>query len=273
MLLCSRCPAPPLDRLVEELWYFEDLETPHLRERRLPDAGMGLIIDLGESPKKLYDRDDLSRCTNYRRAWISGMQRRYIVIGSEPGSSLIGARLRTGAAAALFNFPLSELSGSVVELDLLWKQEILTLRQRLLEAEGAEARFDLLEAFLRTRLRTTPRPDRAVHAALARLRSWPVLRLKGLAAELGLTQRQMIARFDAQVGLTPKVVSRLFRFHKALVTVHGAEADAVDWAALAVDCGYFDQAHLIHEFREFAGVTPAAYAAARTPYPFYLYLD
>jgi AraC-like DNA-binding protein len=150
---------------------------------------------------------------------------------------------------------------------------ILSLRERLLAAAGAEAKFDLLEEFLLARIRARPGVDRAVQAALARLRSWPVLRLRGLAAELGLSQKQMIARFASGVGLTPKLVARLFRFRRTLLAAHVGGDAPLDWAGLAQEHGYSDQAHLIHEFHEFAGVTPTAYVAARTEYPFYLYLD
>lgn len=273
MLLSTRTPGSPLAKWVESLWFYEDLEVDHAKERLLPDGGMGLIIDLGESPKRLYDRREPARFRHYRRCWVSGMQRSYIVIGAEPGSSMIGARFRPGGAAALFDFPLSELSGEVVELDLIWKEAILSLRERLLETAGAEAKLDLLESFLSARLLEHPGSDNAIHAALARLRSWPVLRLRGLAAELGLTHKQMIARFASGVGLTPKLVSRLFRFRGMLLEVHSAGDRPLDWAELAQEHGYADQAHLIHEFQEFSGVTPTAYVAARTEYPFYLYID
>lgn len=273
MLFRLRTPAPPLSYFVENLWFYRDLETDHFKERLIPDGAMELIIDLTESPKRLYNRRDTSRYTHFRRAWISGMHRQFIVIGAEPGSSMMGAHFRTGGASPFFGFPLSELSGSVVELDLIWKREILALRERLLEAPAIEDKFDLLEAFLMRKAESRIVPDPVVHAALRRLRTWPVLSLRGLAGELGLSQKQMISRFDARVGLTPKVVSRLFRFQKALLAVHGANGKPVDWSDLALEHGYYDQAHFIHEFQEFSGVTPTVYLANRTQLPFYLYLD
>jgi len=273
MLFRLRTPPPPLSHFVENLWFYQDLEVNHSKERLLPDGAMELIIDLTESPKKLYSSRDTARYTHYRRCWISGMHREFLVIGAERGSSMLGARFRTGGAAPFFGFPLSELSGTVVELDLIWKREILALRERLLEAPSIDAKFQLLEGYLLRKAESRIEPDRAVHAALGRLRTWPVLSLKGLAAELGLSQKEMISRFDARVGFTPKVVSRLFRFQKALLAVHGAGNKPVDWSDLAVECGYYDQSHFIHEFQEFSGVTPTVYAAHRTEYPFYLYLD
>jgi AraC-like DNA-binding protein len=66
------------------------------------------------------------------------------------------------------------------------------------------------------------------------------------------------------VGLTPKRYCRVRRFQRALVSAHRPRG--VDWARVAVDCGYFDQAHFIHDFKSFAGVTPTAYQAAQTQF-------
>jgi len=273
MILRVRTPSPPLCPFIENFWFYRDLEVNHSRERLLPDGAVELIIDLTDSPKKLYHRRDTRRFTHFRRAWISGMHREFLVIGAERGSSMMGARFRTGGAAPFFGFPVSELSGSVVELDLIWKREILALREQLLETPAIDAKFELLERYLLGKAAPRMEQDRAVQAALYRLRTWPVVSLKGLAVELGLSQKQMISRFDERVGFTPKVVSRLFRFHKALLAVHGAGAQPVNWADLALEFGYYDQAHFIHEFQEFSGVTPGVYAANRTEFPFYLYLD
>ena len=271
MIYRLRVPGPPLSYFVENLWYYRDLETDHAKEKLLPDASMELIIDLGEGEKKLYDRNDTTRYTGFNRCWVSGMQRRYIVIGAEQGASMIGAHFRTGGAAPFFGFPMSELASSVVELDLIWKREILSLREQLLEAESVESKFDLLEAYLIGKAQARLDPDKTISAALNRLRSWPVMPLRDLASHLGLTHKQMISRFDVRVGLTPKQVSRLFRFRSSLEVAY--RSPSPDWSDVAADCGYYDQAHMIHEFQEFAGMTPEEYRRRRTTYPHYVSLD
>ncbi|MCI0404058.1 MAG: helix-turn-helix domain-containing protein [Acidobacteria bacterium] len=271
MIFRQRVPGPPLGYFVENLWYYDDLEVWHTKEKLLPNGAIELILDLSEVPKKLYDNRDFSRSSNYRRAWISGMQPGYLVIGAAKGSSMMGAHFRTGGAAPFFGFPISELTGNVIELDLICKRQVLALRERILEAATIGRKFDLLEQYLLSVARARLEPDRTVAAALATLRTWPVLSLRDLAAQLGLSQKQMIARFDTRVGLTPKLTSRVFRFQKVLKRVHVDRAP--DWPDVAVDCGYYDQAHLIHEFQEFAGVSPGFYATHQSEYPDYLILD
>ena len=198
------------------------------------------------------------------------MQRQYIVIGAERGSSMMGVHFRPGGAAPFFGFPISELTGAVIELDLIWKAELESLRDRLLEAADPSGKFDILEGYLRSRAANLE-AEGMVDAAVAALRHWPALPIRELATKLGVSQKRMISRFDCRVGCTPKLMSRIFRFQQALQTAHQGEAQ--DWANFALDCGYYDQAHLIHEFQEFAGMTAADYARRRTEYPDYIYLD
>lgn len=271
MIYRVRVPGPPLSYFVENLWFYRDLEVDHTKEKLLPDAAVELIIDLGEGPKKLYDRANILRYTGYRRCWISGMQNRYIVIGTENGSSMMGAHFRTGGAAPFFGFPISELTANVVELDLIWKREILSLREQLLEAKTVDRKFDLLETYLIGKAKSRLEPDKTISAALAALHSWPVAPLRELASRLGVSHKQMIARFDCRVGLTPKLTSRVLRFRKSLAAAYGVATP--DWSDLAASCGYYDQAHFIHEFQEFAGMTPSEYHRKRSEYPHYVPVD
>jgi AraC-like DNA-binding protein len=271
MMYRLRVPRGPLAYFVEYLWFYKDLAVDHSKEKLLPDASMELIIDLGAGSKKLYDRGDRTRYTSYNRCWVNGMQRQYLIIGTEPGSSMMGAHFRTGGAAPFFGFPLSELASHVVELDLIWQREILSLRDRLLETPAIDAKFDLLEDYLVAKAQSRLEPDRTITAALNTLRSWPVMPLRELASRLGLSHKQMISRFDCRVGLTPKQTSRVLRFRKSLDAAYSATA--ADWSDIAAGCGYYDQAHMIHDFQEFAGMTPAEYRRNRTEYPNYVYVD
>ncbi len=152
-----------------------------------------------------------------------------------------------------------------MELDLIWKREILALREQLLETQAIDAKFDLLEGYLMTMARSRLEPDKTIAVALDTLSSWPVMPVRELASRLGLSHKQIIARFDCRVGLTPKQTSRIFRFRNSLAAA--CNISSPDWSSLAADCCYYDQAHMIHEFQQFAGMTPAEYQRNRTIYP------
>lgn len=271
MIYRLRRAIPPLSRFIDFFWFYQDLEVNHTKEKLLPNGTLELIIDLSPMPKKLYDRRDSTRFTTFRRAWISGLQREYIVIGAEPGSSMMGVHFRTGGAAPFFGFPISELTASVIELDLIWKAELSSLRDRLLEEPDISRKFDLLEATLLAKARPRLAMDGSVDAILKALQSWPVLPLQQIASRIGLSKKQILSRFDSRVGCTPKLTSRILRFQNAVDKIYKSQTH--DWADLSQELGYYDQPHFIHEFRQFADMTPADYAARRTEFPDYVYLD
>jgi AraC-like DNA-binding protein len=81
---------------------------------------------------------------------------------------------------------------------------------------------------------------------------------------IGLSAKRFIERFTIQVGLTPKRCCRIRRFQRAVTMANGG--GRVEWTRVVLDCGYFDQAHFIHDFRSFAGLTPTYYQTARTAF-------
>ncbi|MEV1015018.1 helix-turn-helix domain-containing protein [Micromonospora sp. NPDC049801] len=177
-------------------------------------------------------------------------------------------------ARRVLGLPLVELTNRAVGLDQLPGGWLDRLRGRLADAGGWPQRFALLDAALADRLAASPPVDARLDWA------WRWLTASGgrgavgeLAAELGWSRRHLAARFREDVGLPPKTAARLMRFQHARAALRDAAATgsppgrgrAVDWAEVAVRCGYYDQSHLIRDFHQFAGATPAALLAARSP--------
>ena len=81
-----------------------------------------------------------------------------------------------------------------------------------------------------------------------------------VAADVGWSRKHLITKFVQQIGLKPKTVARLIRFQRVLARAE--RGGAVGWSRLAYETGYADQPHLIREFREFAGTTPAGFLDA-----------
>jgi AraC-like DNA-binding protein len=138
-----------------------------------------------------------------------------------------------------------------VDLESLWGRRARELRERLCAATTTHQRFAILETELAARLDERRVHPAVMHAldALAR----PEARVGDIAKTVGLSQRRLIELFTAQVGLTPKRFARVLRFHRAAALARSA---AFDWTRVAHECGYYDQAHLIRDFRELAEVTP-----------------
>jgi transcriptional regulator GlxA family with amidase domain len=88
------------------------------------------------------------------------------------------------------------------------------------------------------------------------------LAIRDVARDAGLSQRRFIQLFEREVGMSPKLFFRVRRFRHALGTVR--EAAVPNWAQVAVDCGYYDQSHLIHDFRLFSNLSPTEYVRRRS---------
>jgi AraC-like DNA-binding protein len=182
---------------------------------------------------------------------------------------LVGVRFRAGGAWPFLGVPLKEFADEVVELEAILGIEMRELRERLGAASTDDERFDLLEGWLWRRFRRHTPPTRAVSHALTMIRTRSSeARITRLAGEIGISHKHLLREFDRCVGLRPKAFARICAFQRVIQWV-GWKRE-IDWADAAVRCGYYDQAHLIREFRSFSGLTPGSYLARRGPFLNYL---
>lgn len=197
-------------------------------------------------------------------AWVGGLDDVCDVVLPGRRHACVDLKLSPLGAYTLLGLPLRELKGRCVALEDLFGAAGRELADRVREATGWDARFDLIEAFLARRASEGPRPTPAASYAWKRLRETegrlPVGRLAG---ELGCSRRYLVATFNDQVGLPPKTVARLLRFQavrrRLVVSAPGRLAE------IAADCGYFDQSHLDRDFRDLAGTTPTDFLARQIP--------
>jgi AraC-like DNA-binding protein len=256
---------------VEHLWIVRGYLGANWRNMILPDGAMELIINLGD-PQKLCQRDDLAKHTVFRHSWISGERTAPIVIDEIDHVHLVGVRLRAGGAWPFLGIPLREFTDQVVELEAILGREADDLRDRLDEAPDDNARFDLLESWLLQRARSRTEPTRSVtHALRIIYGGLDTVRIGKIADTIGISHKHLLREFDRCVGLTPKLFARLCSFQRVIRSI--GQKTEVDWAGTAATCGYHDQAHLIHDFRAFSGLTPAKYLTKRGRYLNYLEVD
>jgi AraC-like DNA-binding protein len=249
-MMRRRVPAPPLSAFVKVLWY-ADGWAPALNERHMPDGSAGVIMALNGGWQ------------SGPRAIVTGPRSMSFVMGGANVATLVGAQFTHEGAAAFFDIPISELRNAHAQLSDLAGLSSTLLVERLLAAQTPDTCLDLLERWLCERMRQRPGPDQAVVWAVHQLRR-PRARVADVAAHIGRSSRWFIDRFTRDVGLTPKVFSRVQRFHSALRYAHGRAS--VNLADLAASAGYFDQAHLAHEFKMLAGLSPSALLAGRTEF-------
>jgi AraC-like DNA-binding protein len=181
----------------------------------------------------------------------------------EPGSAVVGVRLRPGAAEAVLGIPASELTDRREPLDLVWGRSSDELGGRLADATSAREAAALLEQALLSRAATAAEPDPLVGELVERLQPWRARRVTDQASELFLSPRHLRRRCLEAIGQGPKVLHRILRFQAFLVLTEGADGDA-DLAGAAVTAGYADQAHLTRECTRLSGLTPRTFQAERS---------
>jgi AraC-like DNA-binding protein len=174
----------------------------------------------------------------------------------------MGVRFRPGCARCFVPCPLIALSDRAVDLDALWGAFASELVERLAAEPDTTARLALVTGVLADRLKSA-RIESGTTAAVADLvRSAGRASVGAIAARAGVTTRHLQRRFAEQVGASPKMLARILRFQNTLRQRSMTLGARTDWVRVASECGYADQSHLIRDYVEFSGETPASLRAA-----------
>ena len=222
-------PAPRLRQYVKTFWTLQGAGAGAPSQRILPDGCFEAVFHFGDPFAHQARRQPA--------AMMIGEIRRAVVI--EPGEAIdvLGIRFRVAGIAAFLKQPAAELRDLIVPLDDVWRG----LGDRLLNTPRG-LRVSLLEEWLLERLRPL---DQMPFAAVSHLRrSGGAMSVRQLASAVGSTERTLERTFHRTVGLTPKTFARLVRFRTWLT---------------GGDNHYYDDPHLCHEFRAFAGVSPSEF--------------
>lgn len=264
MFFRRRVPRPPLDRHVDIIWDCVNDPQPFGLERILPTGAAQLIVNLKEDRTRGYEGD--GRCQENAGTILAGVRAQYGIIDTREQERVVGVCFKPGGTVPFMRAPAHLTSGSDVPLADLWDPATASrLRERLLEAPGSEARLDVLEDALADAWRPVEVHPCVAYALQVFHRQPLAARVTAVTEATGLSAKRFIERFKADVGLTPKRFCRVLRFQRAVAVAHAGRD--VDWTRLALDCGYFDQSHFVHDFRAFSGLSPTAYQEARTASP------
>jgi AraC-like DNA-binding protein len=252
--MASRQPLAALAPYVRELQGYVERTSGVLRRREFP--GLHVVVILEFEPRlRVYANGQELVHASYAGGFVAGLDGTFTLtehFGLQAGVQL---NLHPLGARRLFGLPLSELRGTTLHFRDLVPASQRGLSERLAELTDWDARFDLLERFLWERLREAAPANPAVAWALQRIaQAEGAIDLEALTAELGYSRKHVISLFHDQVGVPPKLWARLTRFDRLRRELsHGAPRS---WAELALTCGYYDQAHLARDVRQFSGGPP-----------------
>ena len=227
------------------------------RRMQVPHPDVVLVIGLG-STLRVVDPRRPADGTIERLSFIAGVHDAYVFTESAQPTRGLQVNLTPIGAHLLFRVPMDSLANRVVELEDLFGIGAPRLVERLHEAGTWSQRFDILDEAILGRVLSARAPNplvvRAAHVLRATRGAASIARL---ARDLECSQRHLIATFREQIGVTPKTYGRIVRFDHAVKRLR--HPDGLRWAEIADASGYYDQAHLIRDFHEFAGQTPSEF--------------
>jgi AraC-like DNA-binding protein len=257
--LVAREPAAALRPHVAGYWGYDERTPGPLRRREAPHGNVVVILSLG--PDLLQLEPDEPEAHG---SFVAGLYDESVVIEHAGVSRGVQVNVTPLAAHMLLGVAMHTVAHRIVAVEDLLGRPGSELVERLHDAPTWEARFRILDDVLASRLAGARPSSSEVAWAWRRLvETDGRVAVGALADELGWSRKRLVARFREQVGLPPKALARILRFQHALRLLDDGRHRS--WAEIAFACGYYDQAHLIRDFRGLAGSTPTEYVARRYP--------
>jgi methylphosphotriester-DNA--protein-cysteine methyltransferase len=249
-------PNPPLDKFIKCIWSLESAaQHQHCPERILPDGCTEMVFHLADPFDQHNDDGSQAR---QPAALLVGQMRGHLLIQPTGRVRVLGVRFRPGGAYPFLSIPQSEITGRVIALDSIWGAIAVELHSRIADATTNAESVRHLEKILSETLKSRRLDDRFSYAVDLITNSGGSVPIDRLANDLGVSFRSLDRIFNTRVGLSPKTLCRIVRFQSVFKLLE-RESSKQDWVRIALDGGYYDQAHFVKEFREFSGKTPTAY--------------
>jgi AraC-like DNA-binding protein len=238
--LSRYAPSPDLAHLVERFWFVEW----HLREPYTQGVVTHPSVNLAFEPHYALVFGVVTGRSDHT---LSG------------DGKVVGCKFRPGGFRPFAGVPVASFTDRVAPLQETFGDPG-DLHERVIAARTDRAQIAVVEQFLRARL-PAPDPNVAVVGDIMRLvLATPELRrVEQLVERTGMSARSLQRLFREYVGVSPKWVLRRVRLHEAAERI--ADEPELDWPALALDLGYFDQPHFIKDFKAVVGRSPSEYAA------------
>lgn len=273
----SQAATPRLRRHVLGYCGYEEETVGFTRRRELPSGEVVLIVGFGPKVETSYPQVAHGRSSTHR-SFVAGVHDTHCLVSTPGHQAGIQLNLTPLGAHLLLGLPMHELTNRVVELDDLLGADGELLVERLYDVHDWQARFAVLDEVLVRRLDAARPASPDVAWAWRRLvETGGRLPVGELCDELGCSRKHMLRRFNEQIGVAPKTFARVLRFQRAVHMLgHRDGASWADehefgagrrmsWGEIALECGYFDQAHMNRDFRQFAGASPGELAAGLLP--------
>jgi AraC-like DNA-binding protein len=253
--MIRRAPSQRTAGLISGMTGYRETARGRFFQREAAGLVVPLIISFGTPFLIALGREPAA--ADRQPSFAAGLHAGPVFIESDGGAECMQVDFTPLGAYRFFGGTVVDLAARMVDIGDVLGREGRQLRERLGATDGWQNRFDLVEDFVAGRANHLPSPE--IEYAYRRLaRSTGGARIAALASEIGWSRKHLVDRFRSELGLAPKPIARMMRFHHASRLARGGACSG--WAGIAAESGYADQAHLVREFSTLAGETPTAWA-------------
>jgi AraC-like DNA-binding protein len=244
-------PSASVGQHVEFYWTLEASSITGYVQRVIPDGRAGIVLN-GANP---FESRSNGIWKSQPECFFVGQITGPLLLRSAGPAKMIGIQFRPNGAARLLGLPISELTDTAIALDDL-QQRLFRQLEWVRDLASPTQSIKALDNILCSFAERDCMDDQLVSNALRDIEyTGGCVSIKDVAARAGCSTRQLERRFEDSVGISPKLFSRMQRFQGVLRIADGPHSN---WVHAAARCGYYDQAHLIRDFREFSGKTPTS---------------
>jgi AraC-like DNA-binding protein len=249
--------AETLRPLVKVIWSMESdsclLNGPPIYI--LPDTCVELVIHFSDPYKTTFSDNSISI---QDQSLVVAQMKSFMKIQSYGKTGVIAVRFSALGAYHFFRTPMKEIADGETALRNLWKDMVPEIEEKIHFAKTTHQRSQIIQSYLQIQLNRNGYIDKAIEFSVNEIKQAKgQISVEALADKVGVSNRQLVRRFDKFVGLSPKEFVRITKFISSLDMMNHFKNKSL--TEIAVHAGYYDQAHFIHDFKEFSGMTPTDY--------------
>lgn len=221
----------------------------------LLDTCVELVVHFRDPYKTTFSDSSVSV---QEQSFVVAQMKSFMKIEQYGKTGFIAVRFSALGAYHFFDIPMKEIANSEIALRNLWKDMAPEIEDKIFIAKTTQQRSQIIQNYLQLRLSRNGYIDKGIEFCINEIRhAKGQISVDKLADKVGISNRQLVRRFDKYIGLSPKEFIRISKFIGSLDMMNYTKGKTL--TDIAIDSGYYDQAHFIHDFREFSGLTPTDY--------------
>lgn len=221
----------------------------------LPDSCVELVVHFGDPFKTTFSDNSTSI---QAQSFVVAQMKSFMKIQSNGKTGIMAVRFSALGAYHFFGMPMKEIVNREVGLKNIWNDFATEIEEKINLASSTHQRSELIQRYLQLQLSRNGYSDKGIEYCVNEIKlTKGLVSVEALANKVGISNRQLVRRFDKCIGLSPKEFVRIIKFISSLDAMRNSTDKSL--TEVALETGYYDQAHFIHDFKEFSGLTPTEY--------------